>query len=98
MALDTNIALQYQGMNLADPMEQYGKAMALSQMGMQSQYLQSQMDEKTRLSALAAGKQQAFRESGGDPAKFRQSLVNLGMYDEVQALDKNQLDTEKTRG
>src|SRR5687768_12479432 len=97
MALDPNIALQYQGMQINDPMEQYGKAMSLAQMGMQGRYMQSKMDESQRLSQLAQNRQKIFAESGGDSEKLLSGLIQSGDMEGAQAYQEHLLNTQKTQ-
>ena len=96
--LDPNIALQYKGMQLNDPMEQMGKAMALSQMTQQNQYMQQRMDEANRAATLGQMRGQAYMQSGGNPATLRQMLADNGDYEGLMAHDKQQLDAQKAQG
>lgn len=98
MTLDPSIALGFRGLQLNDPMEQAGRAMALSQMGVQNQFMQQKMDESNRLSALAASRQKAFAASNGDPNKFLSSLAAAGDIEGAQAYQEHLLKLQKDAG
>lgn len=96
MALDPSIALGFRGLQLADPMEQAGRAMALSQMGTQNQFMQQRMEEANRLSALAASRQKAYAASGGDANKFLSALGQMGDIEGAQAYQEHLLNQQKS--
>ena len=96
--LDPNIALQYKGMQLNDPMEQYGKAMALSQMAQQNQYMQQRMDEQNRATNLGQMRGQAYMQSGGDASKLRDMLAANGDYEGLMSHDKSQIEAQMAQG
>lgn len=99
MPVDASIySLLKPPIQVADPMEQYGKTLGIqSLIGQQGlQDLQTQQIRKGI--ADDAATEQAFRESGGDLAKARDLLYGRGLYKPAQAADKNLLDAKKTQG
>lgn len=96
--LDPNIALQFKGMQLDDPMDQMGRAMSLSNMGMQQQFMQSRMAEQERAGTLSQMRGRAYMQSGGDPAKLRNMLASNEDYEGLIAHDKQQMDAQKAQG
>ena len=98
MTLDSNIALGFKGMQLNDLMDQFGRAMTLSNMGVQNQFMQQKMDEQTRLSTLASNRQKAFAASGGDSNKFLSALGQMGDIEGAQAFQEHALKLQKDAG
>ena len=95
--LDPNIAMGIKGIQLNDPMEQYGKAMALSQMAQQNQYMQQRMDEQNRATTLGQMRGQAYMQSGGDASKLRDMLAANGDYEGLQSHDQSQIAARKAQ-
>ena len=96
--LDPNIAMGIKGIQLNDPMEQYGKAMALSQMAQQNQYMQQRMDEQNRATTLGQMRGQAYMQSGGDASKLRDMLAANGDYEGLMSHDKSQIEAQMAQG
>lgn len=96
MPIDPSIAMGYRGIQLNDPLEQYTKAAALSQMAQQSQHMQSKMDAEDKATRLSDLRGKAYMDSGGDPAKIRAAMMSNGDYEGLMAHDKSQADILKS--
>jgi hypothetical protein len=84
MPVDPSIILGIRPQQIApppDPMEQYGKSLALKK-------LISEQDDDNAVRS-------AYQQSGGDSARLRESLVNSGSYKQIQALDKAESEKAK---
>lgn len=75
---------------LPDPMEQYGKSLALKNLMMQGDQAQraDQDDQAVR---------DAYRKAGGDSKTLRALLQSGGQYKQVQALDKFDLENAEKK-
>jgi len=80
-----------------DPMESYGKSLALKGLigqqdlqGLQMQSARQNLDDENAVRS-------AYQQSGGDPATLRALLYKGGQHKAVQALDKFALETEEKR-
>ncbi len=103
MPIDSSIALQTQGP--ADPLERYGKALALKNLiqqgksqDLQLQTQQTDFDDQQKL-------KQAYSEAGGDLIKTKENAMRLGVNPKTliklqgdvlqQAKDMAELDDKK---
>lgn len=93
MPIDPNIiaGLKPAQIQLQDPMEQYGKSVALKNLMLQSDSAQRGIEDED-------AQRKALIESGGDNKRYRELLANRGQYKAVQGLDKFNLETEEKRG
>lgn len=101
MPIDPNIVLgiKNQPIIAQDPLEQYGKGLALKGLmgqqelqGLQMQQARQGVDDENAV-------RDAYRNAGGDNARLRALLQGGGQYKAIQALDKFELDKrEKEAG
>lgn len=92
-----SIPMMYQGIQLNDPLEQYGKRAALSHMAAQGRLIDSQVAEREQANTLSRMRQQALAGAGGDMDRAKASLMSMGDYAGAHEIEKNQLDTQKTQ-
>lgn len=90
MPIDPSIILGVKPIQIADPLEQYGKALTVRNL-MQTSDMQSQKiadDQATR---------QAYIDSAGDQSKILPNLMSGGQYGAAQTFQKNQLENAQTQ-
>lgn len=79
-----------QGVQMADPIEQYGKSIALKNLLMQNEQAQRGVEDEDAV-------RDAYKRSGGDSKALRSLLQGGGQYKQLQALDKSDLEAAGKR-
>lgn len=97
MAVNPAIAMGTRGIELADPLAQYGKVAAIQQAQNQNALAQYQLSAAQRADEQAANRLRVFQEAGGDPKKVYNALLQLGDVEGATKLAKGEADVGKTR-
>lgn len=74
----------------SDPLERYGKSLALKNLMMQGEQGERALADENAV-------RDAYRQSGGDSKALRALLQSGGQYKQIQALDKFELENEAKR-
>lgn len=90
MALDPRISLGVQPVQLANPLDQYGKIAALQQAQNQNALAQYQLSAAQRADEQAANRLRLFQEAGGDPGKVANALLQSGDWKGYTELTRGQ--------
>lgn len=90
MALDPRISLGVQPVQLANPLDQYGKIAALQQAQNQNALAQYQLGAAQRADEQAQNRLRLFQEAGGDPGKVANAFLQSGDWKGYTELTKNQ--------
>ena len=106
MALvDPNIALSYRGIQLQDPLEQYGRVAAIEQARNQNALAQYQLGAAQRTEQRELARMNALAEAGSDESKIGNALLKAGDIAGYSAFQKAlteretaKLTQQKTRG
>jgi len=79
MALvDPNVALSYRGIQLQDPLEQYGRVAAIEQARNQNALAQYQLGAAQRTEQRELARMNALAEAGSDESKIGNALLRAG--------------------
>jgi hypothetical protein len=78
MALNPNIALAARGVELQDPLAQYGRVMAIQQAGNQNQLAQYQLGAAQRGEARDLARTNALAQAGSDETAVANALLKSG--------------------
>ena len=95
MALDPRISLGVQPMQLANPLDQYGKIAALQQAQNQNALAQYQLGAAQRADEQAQNRLRLFQEAGGDPGKVANALLMTGDTKGYTEFTKGRAETSK---
>jgi hypothetical protein len=101
MAVNPNIALSVRGLELPDPLTQYGKVQSIQQMQQQNALAKLQMqqmeNEFAQRNAMNQAYSQAYTPEGIDYNKLRQSAASLGQGSQIPQIEEQKLKFEKAR-
>jgi hypothetical protein len=101
MAVNPNIALSVRGLELPDPLTQYGKVQSIRQMQQQNALAKLQMqqmeNEFAQRNALNRAYSEAYTPEGIDYNKLRQSAASLGQGSQIPQIEEQRLKFEKDR-
>jgi hypothetical protein len=101
MAVNPNIALSVRGLELPDPLTQYGKVQSIQQMQQQNALAKMQMqqmeNEFAQRNAMNQAYSQAYTPEGIDYNKLRQSAASLGQGSQIPQIEEQKLKFEKAR-
>jgi hypothetical protein len=105
MALNPNIALAARGVELQDPLAQYGRVMAIQQAGNQNQLAQYQLGAAQRGEARDIARTNALAGAGSDETAIANALLKSGDISAYSAFVKavedrktQRLTQQKTQG
>ncbi len=105
MALNPNIALAARGVELQDPLAQYGRVMAIQQAGNQNQLAQYQLGAAQRVEARDIARTNALAGAGSDETAVANALLKSGDISAYSAFVKavedrktQRLTQQKTQG
>jgi hypothetical protein len=105
MALNPNIALAARGVELQDPLAQYGRVMAIQQAGNQNQLAQYQLGAAQRVEARDIARTNALAGAGSDETAVANALLKSGDIPAYSAFVKavedrktQRLTQQKTQG
>lgn len=90
MALDPRISLGVQPVQLANPLDQYGKIAALQQAQNQNALAQYQLGAAQRADEQAQNRLRLFQEAGSNPVKVANALLQSGDWKGYTELTKGQ--------
>jgi hypothetical protein len=98
MAVNPNIALSVRGLELPDPLAQYGKVAAIQQAQQQNALAKMQMQQLERetqqRNMLNQAYSQAYTPEGLDYNKLTSSLVTGGIGSQIPEIEKQRLEFE----
>jgi hypothetical protein len=102
MAVNPNIALSVRGLELPDPLAQYGKVQAIQQAQQQNALARMQMQQAERevqqRNALNRAYSEAYSPEGSlDYNKLMSSLATGGFGSQIPAIQEQRLKTQKAR-
>jgi hypothetical protein len=101
MAVNPNIALSVRGLELPDPLAQYGKVQAIQQAQQQNALAQMKMQQTQReveqQNALNRAYSQAYTPEGLDFNKLVSSLATGGFGSQIPAAQKSYFEGEEAR-
>lgn len=98
MALvDPNIAMSYKGVQLADPLAQYGRISAIQNAQTQNQLAQYQISAAQRADAQAEARLNALRAAGSDPDAIGNALLRSGNIKEYTDFMKGRAEQLKAQ-
>ena len=98
MAVNPNIALSVRGLELPDPLAQYGKVQAIQQAQQQNALAQMQMQQLERetqqRNMLNQAYSQAYTPEGIDYNKLRRNVALFGQGSQLPEIEKQRLEFE----
>lgn len=97
MPLNPSIIMGVQRPQPVDPMESYGKSLALKGLIGQQELQGLQMQQARQGLEDEANVRDAYKQSAGNMDTLRRLLGERGSYKQIQALDKLQLEQEEKR-
>jgi hypothetical protein len=101
MAVNPNIALSVRGLELPDPLTQYGKVQSIQQMQQQNALAKLQMqqmeNEFAQRNAMNQAYSQAYTPEGIDYNKLRQSAASLGQGSQIPQIEERRLKFQKAQ-
>jgi hypothetical protein len=96
MALNPNIALSARGVELADPLAQYGRVMAIQQAGNQNALAQYQLGAAQRAEEKDIARTNALAKAGTDDTEIANALLRSGDLKGYSDFLKSRRETQKS--